>query len=329
MPVNLDALKRYHILNDCFSNKYGKYTIEKLIKKCSDDIGHDVKERTIREDIKNMRSGELGYEAPIVIDKQTKFYYYSDPNFSIKNCTLNSQAIKDISFAISILKEYKGFKIFENLNGIFDKLESDIYIKTKNEIDNVIDFEKFTAYYGIDNLQILLDSIINKSVIQLEYQRFVNDNPTTHILHPYFLKEYQHRWYLLAYLERKDMIITLALDRIKSVEIQSNIDYIPNTKYNFNQIFEKVIGISEPNTLPQDVILKFKPLAGKYFLSQPFHKDYEIVSDTENELIIKMNLHINYELEKLILSNLGNIKVLAPQSLIDSIDKKIQDYLNE
>ena len=239
MPVNLDALKRYHILNDCFSNKYGKYTIEKLIKKCSDDIGHDVKERTIREDIKNMRSGELGYEAPIVIDKQTKYYYYSDPNFSIKNCTLNSQAIKDISFAISILKEYKGFKIFENLNGIFDKLESDIYIKTKNEIDNVIDFEKFTAYYGIDNLQILLDSIINKSVIQLEYQRFVNDNPTTHILHPYFLKEYQHRWYLLAYLERKDMIITLALDRIKSVEIQSNIDYIPNTKYNFNQIFEK------------------------------------------------------------------------------------------
>lgn len=329
MPVNLDALKRYHILNDCFSNKYGKYTIEKLIKKCSDDIGHDVKERTIREDIKNMRSGELGYEAPIVIDKQTKYYYYSDPNFSIKNCTLNSQAIKDISFAISILKEYKGFKIFENLNGIFDKLESDIYIKTKNEIDNVIDFEKFTAYYGIDNLQILLDSIINKSVIQLEYQRFVNDNPTTHILHPYFLKEYQHRWYLLAYLERKDMIITLALDRIKSVEIQSNTDYIPNTKYNFNQIFEKVIGISEPNTLPQDVILKFKPLAGKYFLSQPFHKNYEIVSDTENELIVKMNLHINYELEKLILSNLGNIKVLAPQSLIDSIDKKIQDYLNE
>ncbi|MEY5049699.1 MAG: hypothetical protein RLZZ175_3058 [Bacteroidota bacterium] len=329
MPVNLDALKRYHILNECFSNKYGKYTIEKLIKKCSDDIGHDVKERTIREDIKNMRSGELGYEAPIVIDKQTKCYHYSDPNFSIKNCTLNSQTIKNISFAISILKEYKGFNFFESFNGIFDKLETDIYIKTKNEIENIIDFEKFTSYIGFENLQTLLDAIINKTAIKLEYQRFVNDKPATHILHPYFLKEYQHRWYLLAYLERKDMIITLALDRIKSIEIQPLINFIPNTKYDFIQIFEKVIGISEPNSEPQDVILKFKPIAGKYFISQPFHKDFEIITDNENELIIKMNLHINYELEKLILSNLGNIKVLAPQSLIDSIDKKIQDYLNE
>lgn len=327
MPVNLDALKRYHILNECFSNKYGKYTIEKLIKKCSDDIGHDVKERTIREDIKNMRSGDLGYEAPIVIDKQTKCYHYSDPNFSIKNCTLNSQSIKDISFAISILKEYKGFNFFESFNGIFDKLETDIHLKTKETVNKVIDFEKFNSRQGLQFLNQILDAIINQNVLNIEYQSFVNEQAISHQIHPYYLKEYQHRWYVLGFLKSKGNLITLALDRIKSVEIDGNEEYKTNTEYNFNEFFSHVIGITAPTSTPEDVILSFTSLGGKYFKSQPFYPEYEILIENESEFIVKMNLHINYELEKLILSNLGDIKVLAPQSLIDSIDKKVKDFL--
>ena len=329
MPVNLDALKRYHILNECFSNKYGKYTIEKLIKKCSDDIGHDVKERTIREDIKNMRSGDLGYEAPIVIDKQTKCYHYSDQDFSIKNCTLNSQAIKDISFAISILKEYKGFNFFESFNGIFDKLETDIHIKTKESINKVIDFEKFNSRQGLQFLNQILDAIINQNVLNIEYQSFVNEQAISHQIHPYYLKEYQHRWYVMGLLKSKGNLITLALDRIKSVKIAENEVYKPNTEYDFNDFFNHVIGITAPTSTPEDVILSFTLLGGKYFKSQPFYPEYEILVENDSELRVKMNLHINYELEKVILANLNDLKVIAPNSLKESIDEKITNYLEK
>lgn len=40
-----------------------------------------------------------------------------------------------------------------------------------------------------------------------------------------------------------------------------------------------------------------------------------------------MNLHINYVLVKLILSNLGEVKVLAPDSLKVSIDKRVKKHL--
>ena len=40
-----------------------------------------------------------------------------------------------------------------------------------------------------------------------------------------------------------------------------------------------------------------------------------------------MNLHINYELEKLILLNLGEVKVLVPDSLKVSIDERVKKHL--
>ena len=55
--------------------------------------------------------------------------------------------------------------------------------------------------------------------------------------------------------------------------------------------------------------------------------EYEILEENEKELRVKMNLHINYELEKVILSNLGEVKVLSPQSLKDTIEDKIKAYL--
>jgi predicted DNA-binding transcriptional regulator YafY len=324
MPVNLDALKRYHILNECFRNQFGKYDIAKLIQKCSHELGKSVSERTIREDIKVMRSGELGYEAPIIFEQ---YYYYSDLNFSIKNCTLNTQAIKDISFAISILKEYKGFKFFESLNGIFEKLETDIHLKTKESIGKVIDFEKFTSRQGLQFLTPILDAILNENVLNIQYQSFVNEYPVIHQIHPYFLKEYQHRWYVLGYVKRKGNLITLALDRIKSINIEEHEIYIPNIEYDFNEFFKHVIGITAPVSTPEEIILSFTPLGGKYFKSQPFYPEYEILEENEKELRVKMNLHINYELEKVILSNLGEVKVLSPQSLKDTIEDKIKAYL--
>lgn len=324
MPVNLDALKRYHILNECFRNQFGKYDIAKLIQKCSHELGKSVSERTIREDIKVMRSGDLGYEAPILFEQ---YYYYADSNFSIKNCTLNTQAIKDISFAISILKEYKGFKFFESLNGIFDKLETDIHLKTKETVAEVIDFEKFTSHQGLQFLNGLMEAIIQQTVVTIAYKSFVNETAVNHQIHPYFLKEYQHRWYVLGYTERKEAIITLALDRIQSVDIEPELTFIQNTKYDLKTFFDKVIGITASSTSSEEVILSFSPMSGKYFKSQPFYPIYEVIEDSDTQLLVKMDLHINYELEKLILSNLGGVKVISPKSLKEAIDEKVKTYL--
>jgi hypothetical protein len=93
MPQNLNALIRYKQIDLCLRSPYLKATIEVLQQKCSDQLKEHrgvyklVSERTIRDDIRVMRSSALGFEAPIVVKDGA--YTYEDPNYSIFNTAIH------------------------------------------------------------------------------------------------------------------------------------------------------------------------------------------------------------------------------------------------
>lgn len=86
MPVNLNSLLRYKTIDECLSNPNSICTIEYLIEKCSEKISDVqgatcVSERTVRNDIRILRSDALGFNAPIVV--KDGVYSYSNPDYSI------------------------------------------------------------------------------------------------------------------------------------------------------------------------------------------------------------------------------------------------------
>jgi hypothetical protein len=87
MPVNLNALIRYKTIDECLTNTYLECTIEVFVLRCSEKLaefqGLDtcVSERTIRNDIRILRSDVLGFNAPIIISRG--IYSYDSPNFTL------------------------------------------------------------------------------------------------------------------------------------------------------------------------------------------------------------------------------------------------------
>lgn len=87
MPANLNALLRYKTIDKCLKNQFKKCTIEYLIEKCSEALSEfkgkntSVSERTIREDLKILKSDALGFNAPIVFENNE--YRYSTKKYSI------------------------------------------------------------------------------------------------------------------------------------------------------------------------------------------------------------------------------------------------------
>ena len=92
MPANLNALIRYRTIDKCLSNPYRKWTIEDLMEACSKALEESrgiytgISERTIREDIRVMRSDILGFNAPIV--QKDGNYSYEDRDYSIFNVSI-------------------------------------------------------------------------------------------------------------------------------------------------------------------------------------------------------------------------------------------------
>jgi len=87
MPVNLNALIRYKTIDKCLRNTLATSSIEYLMEQCSDALDDatgrksKVSERTIRNDIRILRSDILGFNAPIIV--KDGIYKYSDNDYSI------------------------------------------------------------------------------------------------------------------------------------------------------------------------------------------------------------------------------------------------------
>lgn len=113
MPKTLNALIRYKTINSCLYGGRRKWSIEELIDACSAALADSrgrydrISERTIRDDIRVMRSDILGFNAPIGQDKG--LYYYSDPQYSIFTLVITDPdlATKILKFLLRLKKEIK------------------------------------------------------------------------------------------------------------------------------------------------------------------------------------------------------------------------------
>ena len=227
MGTNQHAVIRYQALDRCFSNWGKKYFIEDLIEACNNAIYEysgntdGIKRRQLFEDIKFMES-EAGYSIPLdkINDGKRKYYRYSDKNFSINKKPLNQTEAEHLKDTILMLNRFKGLPQFEWMEEVLTRLEDTF--KLKSNVDSVVAFEHNPYLKGIGYFTSLFEAIINKQPLKVEYKAAFGES-RNYILHPYFLKQYNNRWFLFGLSDSK--IMNMAIDRIIGFETTS-IPYI-------------------------------------------------------------------------------------------------------
>ena len=331
MPINLDALLRYHTINHCLQQRGKKWTWEDLANACADYAGEVAyresrnipSKRTIQNDIKTMRSGDLGYFAPIKSSEGK--YFYEDLNYSIKNATLNNTDLQSIALACKVLGQYKGFDFFTDLNQIFQKFESHIQIKLNENIQQFIDFEKDEEAVGTQYLKLILDAIGDKQTLNISYQKFHDSETKQHVLYPYLLKEYAGRWYVLGWHQQRQSIATLALDRIKTI-VSSTQPY-EHKNFDAETYFAHTIGITFMGGKAEEIVLEVEHDFAPYLVTKPLHISQKIVAQNNKCTTFSYQLVINQELENLLMSHINHLKLLSPASLKQSLLAKIKKSL--
>ncbi|HEY1010274.1 MAG TPA: WYL domain-containing protein [Daejeonella sp.] len=330
MPLNFDALIRYHTIDKCLQNRFRKWDVEKLGKACFEALDEvrnrtektSVSKRTIENDIRIMRSDLLGYNAPIARNKG--FYSYTDKAFSIKNATLSQQDIGNISLAAKVLGQYKGFGFIDDLSGILDKLETRIEVNKAEELQQVVQFEHIPESRGTEYMRGLIEAILRKIVIEISYQRFGSDEIKKHRVHPYLLKEFRNRWYVVGMNAKHRDITTYALDRILGIEALDDISYETSNSFNPETYFKHTIGISYSGEAPVEVIIEVVYDFVPYLLTQPLHQSQQLIEKKAGSSVFKLHLVINNELETLLAGFGDFITVHSPAQLKQMLITKLQ-----
>ncbi len=329
MAVNKLALIRYKTIDECLRNRFRKWTLDDLIEKVSDvlydleGIGNGVSRRTIQGDIQLMRSDKLGYNAPIVVIEK-KYYTYDDPQYSITKVPINDTDLAKMREIVGVLKQFEGFSYFDDLSEMITRLESSLN-KTCKPSQNYIQFESNAQLKGIRHINPLYQAILNKRALSISYQSFKAREPRHNIYYPYLLKEYRNRWFLITRPKNGKILLTMALDRI--VDFQELIleSFVEYDGVDFDRYYSDLIGVSKTEKdRAHEVILQINRQNAPYVLTKPLHHSQQVLKEDSDGVIIRIDVVLNFELEREILGFGENIRVLAPRLLQKHIKQRLK-----
>lgn len=347
MPANKNAVTRYYILDKLLANRYRNYSVVDLCELVNEELkeqGLKASIRTIQYDINYIEnSGPFMAEIErYQVDAVSKnnpdltvkkdCLRYADPSFSIFKKELKDDEKYLLREAFSLLGQFDGLP---NLEGL-EQLRSSLNIKDARKI---ISFTK-NPLENSNLLGELFTAISQQQVIELHYYTFADpNNVKTVVLHPYLLKEYNRRWYLIAAANDTDKLLNFSLDRIDKVVPLPSYKYVPYDG-DLNERFEDIIGVTLYDDRHLQTILFWVSDVSKDFVNtKPLHESQRHFRGEKEEALRKhypmleggyffsIDCVENYELIRELTSFGKDLIVLSPEDIQKKVCDRVESQL--
>ena len=317
MPVDKQVLLRYQVLNKCFRNQFREYTLGDLVEECNKVLREqdrpEVSKRTIQNDIATLET-----EYDIELDRnlrqgRKRLYRYTDADYTLPLFRINDEERHKIHDAIRVLSQFEGEPLYDWARTILMQIEGEQFDETSSP---VVSFQTNLDLKGLDHFGKLLQAIIAKRVLQLKYTPYGKPQITPTI-YPYYLKEYNDRWFLVAQVKGYGSYAHYALDRIDGFKELALPYKEPET--DFGEYFDDVIGVTVPEREPEDIVLRISKPRFEYIRTKPLHLTQRILEEGDDFAIITINVKVNRDLESLLLSYGSDLEVLTPEHFRERI----------
>jgi len=332
MPSNKNALTRIMFLDELLSDRHHHYDIHELTDKCNKKLIEaglpEVTQRCIEKDIQYLEYDPFFAEIERFRIKGKRCLRYSNPSYSIFKKEMTREERHLLSEVLSTIGQFDGLVHFEWL----EHLKQSLNIEEQRKI---ISFSNNPYLQNSNLLGILFDYISNRVVISLDYHTFTDKTVKTLMLHPYLLKEYNNRWFLLGAADTDKQILTMALDRIDNVKPCIDREY-SDCPQDLSERFEDIIGVTLFKDLAVEHILLWASDYSKdYIITKPIHES-QIIYHGEEEQSLRQEYEVleggsffsidcipNYELIRELCSYGKDVIVLSPRQIQDEINDRI------
>ena len=242
-----------------------------------------------------------------------KGFHYTEEDFTIKEISLNEEDKDAIRFAANTLYQFKDLAIFDQFGSAIQKIMDRLSISPEMQdeaVDRFVQFENTPMAKGTEHLPIFLQAIKECREVRFRYISFLDETESERLLHPYLLKEYRNRWYVIGKDADARKIKTFGLDRISDLSVRDGV-FVPDSSFDPETLFKYSFGITAGG-VPQKIVLKFAPQEGRYVTAQPLHPTQKITNENDEGLTLELKVIPSYELKAAIRSFGDKVEVLEP-----------------
>lgn len=299
------TLHRYVYILRRLKKPYNYPNKNKLVGELRDK-GFLSSTRTFERDIQMLQQE---YGIRIIYHRQKRGYYWELPE---------DEDIAHFDTFLQLLerKERLGFLSPSNINWF--------------NTSRYLLLESNTYFQGIEKLPRIWEALQTKRIIRFMYQSYEQAKPKWRKVEPNLIVEERNRWYLIGWDEKVKSIRCFGLDRMYELQLGEDV-FTRDISKAFRDQKKQVIGITIHPELPEEeVILRFSAKEAPYVLAAPLHTSQQVIQETEANVDLKLQLKLNYELEREILGYGEEVEVIEPahlrEKIIGRLSKAIEAY---
>jgi hypothetical protein len=290
-----DSFKRYIWLLDTIQ-RFGRITLKDLKAKWEkssvNDEGKPLAERTFANYRANI---EQIFNIEIKCDRATNEYFidneYDLNGNSIRDWMLNSLSLRNL-------------------------LNESVGLHERLIIEDVPSSHRF--------LTVIIDAMRDNRRMCISYKGYNMSDYQDMFIHPYCLRLFKRRWYIIAYSEYSKGNRLFMLDRARSVEVLTDSFTMPEG-FDAEEYFNDIYGVRQTDRSEMTkVVLKVNANRCDLLRNLPLHPSQKEIETTPEYSIFKVELKPNFDLKQELISYLDALEVLEPVSLRDELRMTIK-----
>jgi predicted DNA-binding transcriptional regulator YafY len=259
-----------------------------------------------------------GFDAPIYYDYKGKGYAYSDPDYELGGVSLTDIDIETIRESIEFIQTIGGSRISEKFNHAMEKiLSTSLEFSTGNTKQAILQTMNPPRSRGFEHFDLFYKACREKTPVSLVHYSYKKRNFSALTIHPFMIKEFENKWYVMGFSEKHNQIRTFGLDRVFDPFLLKK-KYITVEKSAREKEANDYYGVFPiPNQKKQGVKIQVSALVTNYFEAYPIHESQLIKKEESGSSVISYNLIPTIELTRLFLSHGYHVKVIEPKWLIE------------
>ena len=190
---------------------------------------------------------------------------------------------------------------------------------------NRTDIEGFPSENGM--LQPITHAMKDNRKIEVLYRRYGNKSPKQYIVEPYFIKTYNHRFYVLCKFDT-GQYFTLSFDRMIDVRLMNERFNFPNDLF-AQEFFEDAFGVMIPpgEEQPLDIVIRAKGDARYYLEDVPLHKSQKIIVNGDDYADFAVHIRPTEDFIGAVLQQGERLEIIRPQNVRERIKKRLENAL--
>lgn len=236
---------------------------------------------TIQRDIDLLRY--MGIE----IVPRGKQGYEMISDFFLPALNLNFEEALALVTAARFYRAAEGERAIEVLNSAIHKITSNLPKRTNETLDQLapqieVPHQQVSQIDEIEpHRETLYEAIRERHKVSIRYNSFSSGKQEQHRIAPYAVLFRKHGWYVVAYSERSDQILTFRINRIHSLFI-SHLPYTIPEDFSVQKYMEKSWDFRlGPET---HVVIEFKPRIAPLIREVQWHSTQKIHENPDGGL---------------------------------------------